>query len=61
MYYKEAIITYLAQNNMTYAEFSKKSKISLPYVNNLLNGKRNNPSRKTLMKIQLIVGKPVFK
>lgn len=61
MDYKDAVLTYVAENNITYTEFAKRAKISVPYLIQLINGKRNNPSKILLKKIELLVGTKVEK
>lgn len=58
MKFQDAILTYIAQNKdiRSYAEFSRRCNISNAYLTQLMNGKKLNPSKIILKRIELITG-----
>lgn len=58
MKFKDAILTYIAQNKDvgSYSKFAKQCGISGAYLTQLMNGKRSNPSKIVLKKVEIITG-----
>ena len=58
MKFKDAILTYIAQNRDvgSYSKFAKICDISGAYLTQLMNGKKTNPSKIVLKKIEIVTG-----
>lgn len=58
MKYKDAILTYVAKNDISYAEFGRRANISKCYITQILKSTRN-PSNKILKKIELLTNEKI--
>lgn len=56
---KNKIETYIAENNITIAEFERKAGLKINAVRNILNGRSNNPNPVTLRSIAKVLGSSV--